>query len=305
MSRRIVQLLFAVLGLAVFVGGLAVMRSWGENWGATAAERRQALVGDELLPPSARTSTMAITIHAPVAKVWPWLAQFGAGRGGLYSYAWFENLITCKVVNANTVVPALQNVRLGDVVRMCGGDFGPPSWAVAAVEPGRALVLGKQDARRTHWTSTDQLVLAPVDAQTTRLFWRNRAGNPSVDGLALGPGMFVMQRGSLIGIQERAEGRIPSWYARESELLFWLVAFLGFVVAIAATAVRRRWQPAFLAAVVAALVTLFLVLAMPPVWLDFVGAVVVWAVVGWSFFTYRAQLGWDMMPGKSARPLAS
>jgi hypothetical protein len=117
--------------------------------------------------------------------------------------------------------------------------------------------------------------------------------------------MFVMQRGSLIGIQERAEGRIPPWYARESELLFWLVAFLGFVVAIATTAVRRCWQPSFLAAVVAALLTLYLVLAMPQVWLDVVGAVVVWVAVGWSFFTYHTPPGWGMMLRKGARPLAS
>ena len=304
MSPRIVRLLFAMLGLAVFVGGLAVMRSWGENWGATAAERRQTLPGDELLPPSARTSTMSITIHAPVAKVWPWIAQFGAGRGGLYSYAWFENLITCKMANANTVVPALQSVKPGDQVRLCAGDFNPRSWVVTAVLPGRALVMGGQDAAGRQWTSTYQIVLAPVDAGTMRLFWRSRVTSASVFDV-LGPGMFVMMRGSLIGIQERAEGRIPPWYARESELLFWLVAFLGLVVAIAATAMRRRWQPSFLAAVVAALVTLYLVLAMPPVWLDVVGAVVVWAAVGWSFFTYRTPPRWGMMPGKSARPLAS
>jgi hypothetical protein len=44
-------------------------------------------------------------------------------------------------------------------------------------------------------------------------------------------------------IKKRAEGHILPWYARESELLFWLVAFLGFAAAVVATAVRRHWQP--------------------------------------------------------------
>ena len=30
--------------------------------------------------------TNAITIEAPPGRVWPWLAQLGAGRGGWYSF---------------------------------------------------------------------------------------------------------------------------------------------------------------------------------------------------------------------------
>jgi hypothetical protein len=56
----------------------------------------------------------------------------------------------------------------------------------------------------------------------------------------LGPGFFVIQRRALVGIQERAEGAILPWYARDAELLFWLVSFLGFLVAVAGTAFRRQ-----------------------------------------------------------------
>ena len=70
MSQRLLQILFAALGLGFFFGGLALLRGWGENWNATPAEMRQTLAGDELLP-NAQRATMAVTIQAPAAQAWP------------------------------------------------------------------------------------------------------------------------------------------------------------------------------------------------------------------------------------------
>lgn len=42
-------------------------------------------------------STRAVTIHATTDQVWPWIAQLGQGRGGLYSYDRLENLIGCDI----------------------------------------------------------------------------------------------------------------------------------------------------------------------------------------------------------------
>src|SRR6266508_5909297 len=64
------------------------------TWGATSEEAASRLPGDELLEGADGVSTRAITIDAPAASVWPWLAQMGPSpRGGAYTYDWIENLL--------------------------------------------------------------------------------------------------------------------------------------------------------------------------------------------------------------------
>jgi hypothetical protein len=63
-----------------------VLRMRYNHWGATTSEVNQPLPGDELVPSPNLGYTRAITIQAAADKVWPWLAQMGQGRGGLYSY---------------------------------------------------------------------------------------------------------------------------------------------------------------------------------------------------------------------------
>ena len=67
-------------------------RRWHLRWGATPAEARAAMPGDELVPVSHFTATRAITIEARPCDVWPWLTQVGYGRAGFYSYDLLDNL---------------------------------------------------------------------------------------------------------------------------------------------------------------------------------------------------------------------
>ena len=59
------------------------------------------------------SATRAVTVEAPVAEVWPWLAQIGQGRGGLYSYDGLENLL-----GAGSTVPTTcsRNTRASGAV---------------------------------------------------------------------------------------------------------------------------------------------------------------------------------------------
>lgn len=88
--------------LAAYVGMLAVTRHWYLQWGSTAAEQAQALPGDEFMGHAA--ANHAITIHAPVKVVWPWLVQIGQDKGGFYSYTFLENLVAADMHNTNRLV---------------------------------------------------------------------------------------------------------------------------------------------------------------------------------------------------------
>ena len=110
------------------------------RWGSTAAEQQRALPGDDIVAEPRLVATRAITIRAPASAVWPWLAQMGQGRGGLYSYEKLENLARCKMRNADRIHDEWQNPVVGDKVR-----FGPepyPFQYIRAIDPGRTLVLG-------------------------------------------------------------------------------------------------------------------------------------------------------------------
>jgi hypothetical protein len=64
----------------------AVVRPRLLTWGATPEETRASMPGDGVVRMPRYPTTYAVTIDAPVDEVWPWLAQLGQGRGGLYSY---------------------------------------------------------------------------------------------------------------------------------------------------------------------------------------------------------------------------
>jgi hypothetical protein len=63
------------------------------------------------------TTTLGITINAPASEIWPWLAQLGQERGGMYSYELLENLARCQMRNVDRIVPEWE-MKVGDQMRM-------------------------------------------------------------------------------------------------------------------------------------------------------------------------------------------
>ncbi|HZT05488.1 MAG TPA: SRPBCC family protein [Chloroflexota bacterium] len=188
---------------------LILARSWVLHWGASGDEVARALPGDELVPEPAWVSTRAIRIGAPVEAVWPWLAQMGQDRGGLYSYTWLENLAGLEFHNADRIHPEWQAVAIGDIVRFAPGQ---DTLVVAGVEPGRLLLWQILDPRtRQPASATWAFVLEPEGATRTRLIQRFRIGGRPrwLVGLAYMLVMevphFVMERAMLRGIRARAE----------------------------------------------------------------------------------------------------
>src|SRR5687767_14759302 len=129
-------------GIALAAAYFGVLRPWFLRWGATGAEITATLPGDDIVPTPRCRSTRAIDIAATPEDVWPWLAQMGQGRGGLYSYERLENLVGCDIHNADEVIPELQNIAIGDRIRLIPEtDDVDLSFEVAVADPGVALVL--------------------------------------------------------------------------------------------------------------------------------------------------------------------
>jgi hypothetical protein len=162
--------------------------------------------------------TRALTIQAPRERVWPWLAQIGQGRGGLYSYDGLENLVGCNIHSVARILPEFQNPQVGELIRL--GPQGYPSFAVQAVEAPTALVLISADPQTglpVEWQaqpekgysiSTWQFVLQPRENNTTRLLVRGRLAysrDMTWVWRLTNPVGFVMERKMMLGIRQRAE----------------------------------------------------------------------------------------------------
>ena len=106
-------------GGAALIAGTVVLRpllaSRYRRWNTSGDEAVRTLPGDERVPASLVTQTLAVTIKALPGAIWPWLAQIGQERGGLYSYALLENIARCQMHNADRIVPEWE-LHVGDLV---------------------------------------------------------------------------------------------------------------------------------------------------------------------------------------------
>jgi hypothetical protein len=106
------------------------------RWGATKAEVRAPFPGADLIPGGARGATMATTIDAPPARVWPWLAQMGCDRAGWYSW---DRLDNGGIRSAERIHPEWQETKVKDKLASTPG--GGAWFEVAALERERFLAL--------------------------------------------------------------------------------------------------------------------------------------------------------------------
>jgi len=227
--RKRIAIAGAIIGTTA---GITISRAvrFSRTWGVDPTEAAKPLPGDDLVPTPTAIETRAITIDAPPAAVWPWLAQMGFERGGWYSYDRLDN----RGRSVDTILPAFQSPQVGDLIPM-SPDAG---FEVKVVEPGRALVLFNDTAlveRQALAASSSTILpaglaastsvlgtlprdfaaswafaLEPLDGGRTRLVerFRVRFGGANrafaIFGPLLGVGVFLMMRRQLIGIAERA-----------------------------------------------------------------------------------------------------
>lgn len=183
--------------------------------GATAEERLAHLPGNEIVPDAWWIRTRAHTVDASPARVWPWLAQLGADRGGWPGWYPFTQPhdTSADLLLGFTIEP-------GDTLAEVVGPESTAFWHVIDAEAPRYLVLHScrtlstgRDVNRSaapHWADISWVfVLQPLEGERTRLLARTRSSvAPRWVGYAariLGTGDTVMQRELLAAIARRAE----------------------------------------------------------------------------------------------------
>lgn len=203
----------AGIGLA----GYGLVHHLGRTYGATRAERREGLPGDEMVDRPQTVATHATTLPAPPEEVWPWLVQVGWHRGGWYTPRWVDVLLfPDNAPSADHLLPEHDSLAVGDLV-----PDGPPETECAFVvrevvapehlvlESTTHLPLGWRASGRArlHWTWS--FVLRPVDdGRATRLVFRWRARTAPIwltagAHLAIVPADLLMSRGMMRGLRAR------------------------------------------------------------------------------------------------------
>jgi hypothetical protein len=219
-------LVIASIPLVLGASYLAILRPWHLRRGATDAEVRRALPGDDLVPDPKCGYTQAVTIKASVSEVWPWIVQIGYKRAGWYSHDFLHRLmgiagsVDDERGSARRIIPELQDLKVGDVVEIAPG----MGYVVAGIDPEQALILHSR-VDTGEWVTlsvSDPLpekylcsswvwFLEEMDDKTTRLIVRVRSDyNPGLlsavtSGIPNELGSLVMQPKTLRVLKQRAE----------------------------------------------------------------------------------------------------
>ena len=132
----------AVWLAAVPLGGYAIAQVLGRRAGATRAERREPLPGDQIVAHPQLVTDHAITIGAPPEEVWPWLTQLGWHRAGFYTPRWVDRLLfPANQPSLDYLDPGLsRDLRPGDVIP-----------TARPVPPGTSSA---RPTRRARWSCT-------------------------------------------------------------------------------------------------------------------------------------------------------
>jgi hypothetical protein len=202
MRRGTKSVLWHLFMASTAAAGYAAWR-WQLRWGATAAEQRRVLPGDDAVPGPSFQATRAIGIAAPPAIVWPWLVQLGYGRGGFYQRF---DAVGPDGEDAEPVAE-WQDLKVGDTVYLTEAQ----PLRVAVAEPGRALVLEREvnAERPAPFEFSWAFVLEPEGPTGSRLVVRERyawpKGRTGLMVRAISWIGFALSRRLLLGIRFRAE----------------------------------------------------------------------------------------------------
>ena len=267
--KRIIFKILSVAGLLGLIVAIHILliRPGQLTWGASEAELRQAMPGDDISVNATFNATRGVTIAGTPEQIWPWLMQWGYGKAGFYGYDLIENIGSPSGLHsADRVIPELQHLAVGDKILM--NDIA--SLTVHDVRANEYMVLtGSADPPTT--TSVMTWALYPIDASHTRLVNRFRfeqTGNLMLQALNAFTDFAdpIAINKILLGIQGHVEGHIEPFGVQVAEVSAWLIVFVEWMVAIGLIFARRAWGWAWLFALFVGLALLFVLFSPAPAW---------------------------------------
>jgi hypothetical protein len=191
------------LVLVIVVVLAILLTPWMDRWRTTPEERAAVYPGDELLADPKRIVNRAVTVKATPAQIYPWIVQMGADKAGMYSYTRLERLVGCKMAKVEVIKSEWQNLREGELMKMCAGDFAPPPYIVARIVQDTAVIFGHKENET--WVELWQFLLVPQADGTTRLITRTRSNMVGGAWEIFNRVAFVMERKMLLTIKNLSE----------------------------------------------------------------------------------------------------
>lgn len=182
---------------------------WQRNWGATEDEQLRVMPGDDFVVAPEYVTTRAITVDAPPDAIYPWLAQMGYRRGGLYSYDFLDRVFGfLDAPSSKVILPQYQDLKPGDVIPVGKGEPFP----VKDLKKDEYLLLaGESEGMRWTWSTA----LYPTGDGMTRIVTRNT-------GAGMGAGF--PKRLMFVGIDLAAFIMVRRWLKvlkGRAETLYW------------------------------------------------------------------------------------
>jgi hypothetical protein len=256
--------IFGGIGIAilVLVLGYMIIRPWLLSWGATPEEVTRAMPGDL----NGSKWTRAVTVNAAAEQIWPWLVQWGQGRGGWYSYDWLENLFGFNIHTATQILPQYQTPAVGDPICMASSVC---TSFVSVVEPNQWFGWqARDDKGKPVWNFI--FGLFPVDSRHTRLVVRESFdpnAMPQAVTVAIEIPDVVMEQKALDTVRRRAEGLSEPALTTPAEIILWLAALVIWITAEVLLVNRKDWKSPLAIGIASVLVLIWLTFMFLPLWL--------------------------------------
>jgi hypothetical protein len=203
MKKVLITLGILVILAILLIIVIALLLPWMDRWGTTSEERIASFTTDDLVPEPVLIANRGINIDSTPENIFPWILQIGADKSGMYSYTWLENLVGCKMARDETIRPEWQALQVGDLMKMCAGDFAPPPYIVAQIETDDSVTFGHKEGE--NWVESWNFSLIPQADGTTRLITRTRTMMATGFWQVLRPISFTMERKMLLTIKRLAE----------------------------------------------------------------------------------------------------
>jgi hypothetical protein len=165
----------------------------GDRWGVTDEEISRSYPCDDLVVAPTLRAWRGVSVQAPAAAVWPWVAQV---RLAPYSYDWIDN----RGRRSPRELAGLPEPKAGErFTTAAGRQLG----RIVSVDPGEQLTATIMGACMSY-------VLVPSGQDGTRLLLKVVGRPARLTAMGLSVGDLIMARRQLLNLKRLAERPHPT-----------------------------------------------------------------------------------------------